>query len=223
MKQVSPVTLGLPVRQASPVTELQKESLSKFPVVAEREEPAAPPSSLFDDEEVRNTMELLELVSGKPYVASEKKTLPQLQLPKSVELLKEGRVLVRCPWEVEPVCNLNEIPFEDAIHEALGRLGIRHPKPIQSYVWETLLRLTNVAFVSGSKRGKTLGKSYLILKHTSFEVILLLVLQVISFLFSAVCWMIAPISMYRKDAHHALLSYVQAGQVQRLCIITPVN
>ena len=81
-----------------------------------------------------------------------------LQPSKLVRTTEQGRVLVRTFADVPPCYSLNEIPFEQAIHEALKLMGIHRPKVIQAYVWESILRGSNVAFVAGSQTGKTLGR-----------------------------------------------------------------
>merc|ERR550534_577807 len=68
-----------------------------------------------------------------------------------------GRVLVRSPFQDYPQLNLNEIPFETVIQEALHSLHITKPKIIQSYVWHYILTGFSVAFIAGSRSGKTLG------------------------------------------------------------------
>ena len=76
-------------------------------------------------------------------------------------IIEEGRVLVSGPFQHTPTHNLNS--FETTMLESLSHIGIQKPKLIQAHVWEPILSLSDVAYVSGSKSGKTLGTSLLML------------------------------------------------------------
>ena len=116
----------------------------------------------------KNITELLQLVlNDRPEpksVVIEKKskvTKPQLKgLSKLKNQMEHGRVLVRSPFHQRPPQhNLNDLPFETVIYEALHSLRITKPKLIQSYVWHDILSGSSVAFIAGARSGKTLGTS----------------------------------------------------------------
>ena len=86
-----------------------------------------------------------------------------LKSAKLAGMIEEGRVLVSGPIPRSPTHNLNETNFDATILEALSRIGIQKPKLIQAHVWEPILSFSDVAYVSGSKTGKTLGTSLLML------------------------------------------------------------
>lgn len=153
MQQESPIT---PERRAEKL--LLSEMTFNIPVAPEQERPVTQIYSDIDAEDLQNTRELLELVSGRSTEISPKKgNSLNFRLSEYVELLKEGKVLVRTPGTFTPSRDLYDIPFERKIHEALEREGIRQPKILQSYVWKAMLDLSHVAFVAGSKTGKTIG------------------------------------------------------------------
>ena len=133
----------------------------------------SPPSSEPHSEKMTDDKELLELLkltlSVQPKLETEHTSelaKPQLKgLSKLKGQMELGRVLVRSPFQDYPQLNLNEIPFETVIQEALHSLHITKPKIIQSYVWHFILTGFSVAFIAGSRSGKTLGYSHFIFLH----------------------------------------------------------
>ena len=124
------------------------------------------PSPVDDDEEME---ELLMLATGFTVPKRSNGSVGRyeessmLKSAKLAGMIEEGRVLVMGPIQRAPTHNLNETNFDATILEALNRIGIQKPKLIQAHVWEPILSFSDVAFVSGSKTGKTLGIYFIIL------------------------------------------------------------
>ena len=106
------------------------------------------------DEDMEELLELANAKKSNVYVESKPK---MLQLSKLVELIDEGRVLVRSAVPHSPTHNIKDFPFDTFTHEALRSLGFDKPKIIQAYVWEAILRGHHVSYVAGARGGKTLG------------------------------------------------------------------
>jgi hypothetical protein len=106
--------------------------------------------------------ELLMLASGTLTHSNGASAAVQFKEPrialKSAELaglIEEKQVLVSGPTQANPTHNLNY--FNAPMLEVLNPFGIQKPRLIQAHIWEPILNFFDVAFVSGSKTGKTLG------------------------------------------------------------------